>query len=464
MMVNVPRVMAMFALFGILWFVPPPWDVGEQAWRLFAVFIVAILAVMIGAVPIVVTAVIAVTVAIFTGILEPEVAYSGFGKGFIVLIVVAFLVASAVVKSGLGIRVAHHLIKRFGTSTLRLGYCMVAVDALIAPAFPSNTARSGVLYPITLSLAKGGGSNPDEATRKKMGAFLMMNGLFGLSISSTLWFTGMAANPVGAGMASELGVEINFLSWLTASCVPALVAIVCVPFLLYKLFPPEVKETPDAPRRSAEELERMGPMSRDERITAITFVLLVVFWALADVIGVDKTAVAFLGLAILMIANIFTLKDLEGQGAALGTFVWFAILYTMSSQLNELGFMTAVGEQLSRDLEGLSWPVVYVSIVLLYVLLHYLFVSQTAQMLALYAVFLGVGIGSGVPATLMALMLLFATNFFSAITPQGSSANVLMVGSGYLTMEELYLRGAVITASNVLIFLVIGTPWILLVS
>ena len=148
MTVNVPRVMAMFALFGILWFVPPPWDVGEQAWRLFAVFIVAIIAVMIGAVPIVTTAVIAVTVAIFTGLLEPEVAYSGFGKGFILLIVVAFLVASAVVKSGLGIRVAHHLIKRFGTSTLRLGYCMVAVDALtypsVYPRVPEEQARAAM--------------------------------------------------------------------------------------------------------------------------------------------------------------------------------------------------------------------------------------------------------------------------------------------------------------------------------
>ena len=344
MLVNVPRVMAMFVLFGVLWFVPPPWDVGEEAWRLFAVFFCAIIAVVIGAVPILTTAIIAVTVAMFTGVLEPEVAYSGFGKGFILLIVVAFLVASSVVKTGLGIRVAHHLIKQFGTSTLRLAYCMVAVDALIAPAFPSNTARSGVLYPITLSLAKGGGSNPDEATRKKMGAFLMMNGIFGLSMSSTLWFTGMAANPVGAGMAADLGVEINFLSWLRAACVPALVAILFVPWLLYKLFPPEVSETPEAPQRSAEELERMGPMSRDERITGIIFLMLVLCWALGGVIGVDKTAVAFLGLAALMIANIFTLEDLKGQGDALGTFLWFAILYTLSSQLNELGFMTAVGE------------------------------------------------------------------------------------------------------------------------
>ena len=92
MNVKLPRVMVMFAFFGVLWFVPPPIDVEPQAWRLFGVFITTILAVMIGAAPILATTVIALTVAIFTGLLEPEIAYSGFGKGFILLIVVAYLV------------------------------------------------------------------------------------------------------------------------------------------------------------------------------------------------------------------------------------------------------------------------------------------------------------------------------------------------------------------------------------
>ena len=136
----------------------------------------------------------------------------------------------------------------------------------------------------------------------------------------------------------------------------------------------------------------------------------------------------------------------------------------MSSQLNELGFMKAVGDQLTQDLQGLSWPVVYVVIIVLYVVLHYIFVSQTAQMLALLTVFLGVGMESGVPPVLMALMLLFATNFFAVITPQGSSANVLCAGSGYLTQGEMYRMGGLVTLTNLVIFLGIGTPWILLVT
>jgi DASS family divalent anion:Na+ symporter len=76
---------------------------------------------------------------------------------------------------------------------------------------------------------------------------------------------------------------------------------------------------------------------------------------------------------------------------------------------------------------------------------------------------MGVAIESGVPPILMAFMLLFATNFFGAITPQGSSANVLCAGSGYLTQGEIYRLGGLVTLTNLLIFMVFGTPWILLV-
>ena len=85
-------------------------------------------------------------------------------------------------------------------------------------------------------------------------------------------------------------------------------------------------------------------------------------------------------------------------------------------------------------------------------------------MLALFGVFLGVGIKLGVPAPLLAFQLLFATNYFAALTPQASSANLLFAGSGYLTQQELYRWGALHTALCLVIYLVVGTPWLLLVT
>jgi DASS family divalent anion:Na+ symporter len=132
--------------------------------------------------------------------------------------------------------------------------------------------------------------------------------------------------------------------------------------------------------------------------------------------------------------------------------------------LNELGFMGYVGGRLTSLLGGIAWPMAYVVLLVLYVLMHYMFVSQTAQILALFDVFLSVGVKTGVPAPLMAFALLFASSYFSTITPQGGSQNVIFVGSNYLTQIELYRLGLMTTIFCMLVFLVIGTPWLLFVG
>jgi DASS family divalent anion:Na+ symporter len=333
----------------------------------------------------------------------------------------------------------------------------------ISPAFPSNTARSGVLFPIVNALAADSGSKVADGTRKKLGSFLMMASMAGLTLSSTLWLTAMAANPAGAKMAGEYGVEISYGSWALAASVPVIVLFFLVPWILFKIYPPEIKQTPDAPLIANEALNTMGNVSRNEYIMAATFVGMVSLWVMSGSLGLDKTAVAFLGLAVLMLSNIFTLDDMMQEGNALGTLIWFAILYSMSVHLDKFGFMDWVGENISLFIDGFSWPIVYLGLTISYVLIHYFFVSQTAQMLALFSVFLGVGIKAGVPSEMMALMLLFATNFNAIITPQGSSANVIYAGSGYIQAKEIYKIGGIITLVNTFVFLTIGTAWMLLI-
>src|SRR5262249_42947367 len=89
----------------VLWFVPPPSDLTRQSWRLFDIFAVAIVSVVIDAYPILTASVFAVAASVLTGLLPAEAAYAGFANGTILLIVLAFLVARAVVKCGLGTRI-----------------------------------------------------------------------------------------------------------------------------------------------------------------------------------------------------------------------------------------------------------------------------------------------------------------------------------------------------------------------
>ena len=458
------RLIVTLAVALALWFSPVPDGLTAPAWHLFALFVAAIFAVVIGALPILTASVLALATAVLTSTLAPASAYAGFGNATILLIVIAFLVARAVVQCGLGARIGHMVVTIFGRSTLGLVYSIFVVDGVIAPAFPSNTARSGVLYPLVFSLAETAGARPDDPSRRRLGALLMFSGIASLSLSSALWFTAMAANPLGAEIARPLGVQIDFGSWLMAASVPTLACIALLPLVLYRLMPPEVTATPAARAAAREALARLGPLSRSEKTVAAVFAGMIAWWAVAATFSIDSTAVAFLGLGILLATGVLTLADIAKEGDVLATFIWFAVLFTLSSQLNELGFMGFLGERLAGAMGGLSAWVAGLVLVVAYVLLHYLFVSQTAHLLALFGVFLDVGVKLGVPAAPLSFMLLFATNFFSGITPQGSSANLLFAGSGFLSQGELYRLGAIATAFNLLVYLLVGLPWLLLIS
>ena len=154
------KLMAPFALAIGIWFAPIPEGLTREAWHLFAIFAAAIFAVIINALPLLTAALLAGSAAVLTRTLDPVKVFGGFANASVLLVIIAFLVAQAVVKSGLGRRISLHVVSVFGKSTLGLAYSIFITDALIAPGFPSNTARGGVLYPIILALAQSSGSVP----------------------------------------------------------------------------------------------------------------------------------------------------------------------------------------------------------------------------------------------------------------------------------------------------------------
>jgi DASS family divalent anion:Na+ symporter len=453
-----------FALAIGIWFIPVPAGLTAPAWHLFAVFVAAIASVLVNAFPLLTSTMLAVAAVVLTGTISPAKAFGGFANSSVLLVVIAFLVAQAVVKSGLGRRISLFMVSRFGRSSLGLAYSIVLTDAVIAPAFPSNTARGGVLFPIVLSVAQGSGSQPEDPEGRRLGGYLMFCAMASIAVSSALWMTATSANPIGIQVAREFGLEIGFAKWFVVASVPALTAILLLPRVVAWLFPPGVGETPNAPVDARAALAKLGSLSRDERITAAAFALMVSGWIFADTLQLNVTSIAFAGLGLLLATNVLTLKDIATQGDTLATFLWLAVLFALSGQLNELGFMGYAGQRLASHLGGLSWPATYVTLVVLYVAIHYMFVSQSSQVLALMGVFLDVGIRGGVPAPLMAFALLFASSYFSVITPQGGSQNVIFVGSGYLTQPELYRLGLLMTLFFLAVFLVIGTAWILLIT
>ena len=106
----------------------------------------------------------------------------------------------------------------------------------------------------------------------------------------------------------------------------------------------------------------------------------------------------------------------------------------MSGQLNALGvighFAGAVGGRLTEA--NLGWPAVFGLLNGAYMLLHYMFASQTAHVGALYGAFLAMMLAGGVPAVLAAVSLGVMSNLFGSLTHYGSGQGAVYYGAGAL--------------------------------
>ncbi len=444
----------------VFWFIPPPEGVKQEAWHLLAIFVATIVGIIAKPLPMGAVALIGVAATALTGTLSIKDALSGFGVPTIWLIGVAFFVSRAIIKTGLGARIALNFMKVLGKKTLGLSYGLGLADLVLAPAMPSNTARAGgVLMPLLRSVSLAYQSDPNEGTQRRVGAFMMLNAFQINIITSAMFMTAMAANPLAARLAGDAGVEITWGQWFLAALVPGVVSLILIPLFVYKVYAPEVKETPQAAQLAVDELKKMGAVKPAEWITLGVIGLLLVLWIFGKTLGVHSTTAALVGLSVLLLGGVLTWKDILNEKGAWDTIVWFAALVMMATQLNKLGFIPWFGEAVGAQVQGLAWTTAFLILGLVYFYSHYMFASQTAHISAMYAPFLAVAISVGTPAVLAALVLAYFSNLFSSLTHYANGPAPVVFGTNYVSMGAWWGVGGAVSVLNILIWVGVGAVW-----
>jgi DASS family divalent anion:Na+ symporter len=466
--VNLKNILITVVAGLILWFIPEAEGVKPEAWHLFAVFAATIIGIILKAAPMGTMCMLAVGIIAATELLAPGdaslsivKALSGFGDKVIWLIGISFFIARGFIKTGLGSRIAYLFIRVFGKSSLGLAYGLGLADICLAPAIPSNTARGGgIIYPIMKSMAISFGSTPDKPeTNRKLGSFLTLNSYYMNLIASSMFLTGTASNPMCQKFAAELGINITWMSWAAAGLIPGIAAFFIVPFVLYRLYPPELKKTADAPAMASQKLKEMGPVTKNEWLMLLAFFILLFLWISGDSISVDATTTAFIGLSFLLLTSVLTWEDVKGEKGAWDTIVWFAVLVMMASALNELGYIGWFSKLVKEQIEGLDWILAFPIIVLVYFFSHYIFASATAHVAAMYAALLAVGVSIGIPPMLLAMMLGFVGSVYGVLTHYGHGPAPVFFGSGYVDLKDWWIVGFKIGIVLLLLYMGIGGLW-----
>lgn len=456
----VPLLIAL-AVGVVWWFIPGPEGVDPKAWHLLAIFMATILGIILKAMPLGEMCITGLSFALFTKTLDIKTqALTGFGNSTIWLIVIAFFIARGFIKTGLGTRMAYLFIYWLGKRTLGLAYGLGLTDLLLAPATPSNTARAGgIIFPIMKSLAHNFGSEPHDPSRKKIGEFLTLSAFQVDMVTSAMFVTAMAANPLIVKFAADNGVVITWGGWALAALVPGLVSLLVVPWVLYKLYPPEIKETPDAKRIASEKLIEMGQLSNHELIMIGVFCLLILLWIFGGSFGIDPTTTAFGGLTVLLATGVLTWEDVKSEKGAWDTLIWFGVLVMMADYLNKLGFVPWFSQYVGAEVGKYSWAIAFPLLLGIYFYTHYIFASATAHVTAMAATFMAVGIHVGVSPYLMAISLGFFSNLFGSLTHYGAGPAPVLFGSGYVELGDWWKAGFIISVVNILIWMIVGGAW-----
>lgn len=444
----------------IIWYLPVPAGVKKEAWQLLAIFVATIVGLILTPLPMGAVVIIGVMMTTLTGVLKIGPALSGFANNTVWLIVAAFLVARGFISTGLGRRIAYIFIRAFGRKTLGLAYSIVASELVLSPATPSNTARAGgIIYPIVRALSSTFGSEPGE-TARKIGAFLMLMEFQATVITSAMFMTSMAPNPLIAELAKKTAnISISWGMWALAAIVPGILSLIIVTYLLYKIYPPEIKETPEAAEMAHRELEKMGPMQRTEKTMLFVFILILVLWVTGEWNKIDATVVAFIGVSVMLITGVIGWNDVLGEKGAWDALIWFGGLVMMASQLNNLGFMKWLATTVGSSLAGWTWLSALIALMLVYFYSHYGFASTTAHVTAMFPAFLAVAVAVKVPPYLAALTLGFFSALNSGITHYGTGPAPIYFNAGYIDQKAWWKFGLIVSFVNIAIWMGVGFPW-----
>src|SRR5688572_5691552 len=462
------RVIGPMLLGGAIAIAPVPAGLDSSAWHYFALFVTVITLIITEPVPAAALGMAGVTAAAVLGLVRDtpaasaQWALSGFGNTIVWLIFAAFMFTVGYAQTGLGRRIALHLVRLLGHRTLGLGYAVALADLAFAPFTPSATARSaGTIYPVVSHIPQLYGSRPDDGSARLIGAYLLYTALAVSFVTSSMFITALAPNALAITIIEQTAaVRVSWLQWFIGFAPVGAALLVLTPAVLYVIYPPSIRSAPEVPRWAAGELRAMGPMSRRELILFVLIGSALALW-IGATDYIDPALTAVLTVLLMVVSGVVSWDDVIGQKQAWNVLIWFGTLVTLAGGLAETGFVGWLAKTMAPTFTQLSLGVAIAAIVGTFFVLHYFFASITAHTATLLPVFLAVAITiTAISPTRWSLLLGYSLGLTGVLTFYASGQSVIYYASGYISRRDFWVLGFVMGVMFLGVYLIIITPWL----
>jgi solute carrier family 13 (sodium-dependent dicarboxylate transporter), member 2/3/5 len=372
-------------------------------------------------------------------------AFETFSRPVVFLILASLFLAMGLQKHGLTRRIALSTLVATGGRISHLLLGMMLIAALFS-MWVENTATAAVLLPVALTVAK---QVPDRKNAKNLLILLVLGIAYSASLGGMVTVMGAASNAVAVGFLQQIR-PWSFVNWM-AYGLPAFVLVFPLTWiLLSRLVRVDVAQIDVEPVRA--QVEKLGPMSRQERELLYTLGVAIVLWVggsfIEEALGAPPTLfssamVAVMAVAYLAIRDIINWEDVKG--VSWGIFFIIGAGLSLGETLSRTGATDWFAELITPLVSG---PPLIISLLLLVYLSALL--TNVMNNTTIAAVFVPVLISLAradpqLNAVQLVLPVTLATTFGYSL-PSASGRMALIAASGIIDRRDMFRYGLVMTA------------------
>jgi solute carrier family 13 (sodium-dependent dicarboxylate transporter), member 2/3/5 len=447
----------------VAWVMPdmPPEAAGAPA---YAGAVTAATLVLMGvwwmteALPLAVTALLPLVVMPVAGVAPVADVAAPYANKVIFLFLGGFVLAIALQRWDVHLRIALGVVRLVGTAPRRLVLGMMVATALLS-MWVSNTATAVMMLPIGVSVLALLGRERGGVDGR-LSAALMLGIAYAATIGSFGTIIASPPNALLVGYMSETyGIEISFGEWMAVglplSVVFLLIAWLVLTRVVFRIDPEPLCDDDSVVRA---ELARLGPMGHPQRRVVVVFALAALSWIALPLVW-RGTPVTDEVVAILVAVLLFLLPSGDDCGGRLldwsdtrelpwGILLLFGGGLALASQITSSGLSQWIGER-ANGLDGLP-TVLVVAVVCLLTVAMTEFMSNTATAATLLPIMSTVGVALGYGPLLLAVPVALAAGC-TFMMPAATPPNAIAYSSGYVRVPDMIRAGAPLSVASVLL-------------
>lgn len=436
-------VFASMIFIWLTWFSSDISGLSEQGKAALGVALFAIIIWMTGAVEDALSGILVIFLLTIAKVMPVSGALSGYANSALWLLVIGFIMAACMEKSGLSKRIALVLVNWSNGSVYRIYWAIALVILVLTFLVPSITARVLLMLPIILGISQA-------LHCKKMQSNITKAMLFIVAMSGTMMsaavLTAHAANPITAGLIElSTGETISWSGWFKVAGPPALLLAALSVFVISIMWKPEITDSRHATHYIQQELAQLGNISRHEKYTLAIFILTLLFWATDSIHKVPVVVVGFMSVILLLWPGVGALNWKEAQNKIpWSVFILYGAGLSLGAALVSSGAAKWLADAVLSPITHYQSSTQLVIIIWGITLLQLFFTGGGPKTTALTPIIIAFAISTGQDPVILALIV-GMNMVHQYILPVSNMPNIVIMGTHQLTTAEMVKTGVVMS-------------------